>query len=183
MPDTGLRIDVGDGVDLVLREAWTVPDLHAQIVANLDRLRPWEPWSHGEQTEESLAVYTRLQLQAFVDGKALPLAIRADDALVGTVGAQLDAYSGTATLGYWIGQSHEGKGIVTRSCARVIDELFGRRDVHRLEIRTATHNERSRKLAERLGFTHEGTLREAFHVGDEYHDLAVYGLLAAEHTG
>lgn len=100
MPGHGLRIEVADDVDLVLREEQTVPEMRTLISENLDRLRRWEPWAHGEQTEEAARGYARLRMQAFADGKALPLAIRADGALVGAVGAQLDAYTGTATLGF-----------------------------------------------------------------------------------
>jgi RimJ/RimL family protein N-acetyltransferase len=39
---------------------------------------------------------------------------------------------------------------------------------------------RSRALAERLGFSYEGTLRKALRLSDGYHDDAVYAVLAEE---
>lgn len=55
------------------------------------------------------------------------------------------------------------------------------RGIARAEIRTSVENRRSRAVAERLGFAHEGTLRSALPVGDRRHDLAVYGLVAPNH--
>ena len=170
-------MDLGGGVDLVLRESWTVEPLHRLIGRNLDRLRRWEAWAHGEQTEAGLRAFTRHELSEWVDGRGVPAALRVDRELVGAVGARIDGYAGTAALGYWVDADHEGRGLVTRAVTAMVDHLFVDRELSRAEIRTATHNGRSRALAERLGFLHEGTLRAAAPVGAERHDVAVYGLL------
>ena len=46
-----------------------------------------------------------------------------------------------------------------------------------MEIYAVTENTRSRAVAERLGFQHEGTRREAYRLGDAYVDLEEYALL------
>jgi ribosomal-protein-serine acetyltransferase len=177
MQPSPFRIDLGDGLDLVLRERWTVEPLNALIVKNLERLRRWEPWAQPEPNEDALWSFTRSQLLEWVEGRSIPCAIRADGSLVGTAGARIDPYTGTADVGYWVDVDHEGRGVVSRAVSALVDRLFADDGVARVEIRTATQNVRSRAVAERLGFTHEGTLRAAFRVGDVRHDLAVYGLL------
>jgi len=83
-------------------------------------------------------------------------------------------------VGYWLAEEHEGRGLVTRAVSALIDHGFSELNLHRVEIRAATNNARSRAVPERLGFTQEGVLREADVVGDEYVDLVVYGLLATD---
>ena len=53
--------------------------------------------------------------------------------------------------------------------------------VHRVEIRVASSNVRSRRIPERLGFTHEGKQREASPAPDgSYDDLEIYSVLDRE---
>jgi ribosomal-protein-serine acetyltransferase len=49
--------------------------------------------------------------------------------------------------------------------------------INRIELRAATANKESRAVAERLGFTHEGDLRESEWLNDCYVDQAVYSIL------
>jgi len=168
--------DLGDGLGLALREEWTVEPLHQLILENLDHLRPWEPWAHGEQSVDGFRIYTRGALTDWIEGRSLPAVILQDGAPIGVAGATIDAYLATAQLGYWIAARHQGRGAVTRAVAAILDHLSTTRAIQRTEIRTAVRNRRSRAVAERLGFTHEDTLRSALPIGDHRDDLAVYGL-------
>ena len=52
--------------------------------------------------------------------------------------------------------------------------------MHRVELQAAVGNARSRAVAERLGFVHEGVLREAERFANRYADLDVFSVLAPE---
>jgi ribosomal-protein-serine acetyltransferase len=169
-----------DGSELVLRDLSTTLEMHALTLANLDRLRLWEAWAQPEQTLQHTFEYTRRRLDDFTRGRSLPCAIRLDGELVGAVELAIDAATATGDLGYWIDAAVEGRGLVRSACDALLDHAFGAARLTRVEARIAAGNTRSRILAERLGFTLEGTLRGAHLLGGARHDLAVYGLLAED---
>ena len=169
-----LPVDLGGGASLVLRDLTTVDEMFALTERNLDRLKRWEQWAHGEQTGEALAAYTTWLVSQCSLGLAVPAAIRLDDQLIGAVTARTDSYSNVIELGFWIDGEFEGRGLVGRASTALVAQLE-QAGAPRLEIRTSVQNDRSRHLAERLGFVHEATLRSALQVGDARHDLAVYG--------
>ena len=53
-------------------------------------------------------------------------------------------------------------------------------DLHRLEATTATTNQSSIRLLERLGFKREGLLREVFWTQGKFVDDYIYSLLAKD---
>ncbi|MBE3595315.1 MAG: GNAT family N-acetyltransferase [Candidatus Carbobacillus altaicus] len=102
-------------------------------------------------------------------------------ALVGVIGYhKIDWENHKTSLGYWLAPPYQGKGLMTKAAQAMVDYAFFEYRLNRLEIRAATENWPSRKVAERLGFTYEGTLREAEWLGDRYVDHAVYGLIRRE---
>jgi ribosomal-protein-serine acetyltransferase len=86
----------------------------------------------------------------------------------------------SAEVGYWLDAGFEGRGLVTRAVTAVLDHAFGPLGLHRVELRTNPTNKRSRSVAQRLGFTQEGVLREVAAFPNERRDDVVYGLLARE---
>jgi ribosomal-protein-serine acetyltransferase len=166
--------DLGDGYKLALRTPAGVDGMHRLIERNLDRLRPWEPWAQGEQTREALAAFTQSQLDQFASGTLLPVVILRGDEPIGAASLKIDSYLATAELGYWIDRDAEGQGITFRACSALVDHAINI-GMRRLELRTAILNERSCRLAERLGFEREGILRSALPIGDTRLDVALYG--------
>ncbi|RFA09551.1 hypothetical protein B7R54_10225 [Subtercola boreus] len=174
-PVAFLPHDLGDGFDLVLRDLETVDEMLALTLANLARLREWEPWAQGEQTRDGLASYTRALLSDWADGRSLPTVLRFEGEAIGSVTCRIDRQLGLAELGYWIDAAFEGRGAVTRACRATIAQLAAE-GVERVEIHAATGNHRSRRVAERLGFRLQRVRPKSFPVAGVRHDLAIYVL-------
>jgi RimJ/RimL family protein N-acetyltransferase len=75
---------------------------------------------------------------------------------------------------------HAGKGYVTEAVQLLVDYLFGAKKFHRIHLVIVPGNSASRRIAEKCGFTLEGTARGAFFNGGENHDVLVYSLLRTD---
>lgn len=62
-------------------------------------------------------------------------------------------------LAYWMDARKQGKGYMTEALETLEKDLFNR-SVHRLSLHIDTGNSASEKMAKRLGYTLEGTLRD-----------------------
>jgi ribosomal-protein-serine acetyltransferase len=155
-------------------------ELYALIEANRAYLAEWMPWPADQTlagTEEFIAG-SEAQLAANDGFQAV---LVPEGAIVGVIGFHgVDWMNRRATIGYWLAEAAQGKGLMTNAVRALLDFAFGEWDLHRVEIQAAPGNRRSCAIAERLGFREEGRLREAGRVGDRYLDLVVYGLLQRE---
>lgn len=93
---------------------------------------------------------------------------------------RIDKRGDWAELGCWITPEHQGNGYATAATRRLIEFGFQQRGYHRIQARVTDFNDPSRRVVESLGFSHEGTLREASFVDGEYRDTCWYGLLRSE---
>jgi ribosomal-protein-serine acetyltransferase len=175
---------LGDDAVLVLRTAAIADAYHELLTTNHERLARWEPWAVESPTPEGTRSYLEAAGRSWLDGSELPVAIAVpvggEWRLVGAVGLRIDCYRGTGDVGYWIDASHEGRGLVTRAVAAVLEEAFSSLGLDKVTLHTDVGNGRSRALAQRLGFIEEGVLRQAIAFPNERRDQVAYGLLADE---
>jgi ribosomal-protein-serine acetyltransferase len=104
-----------------------------------------------------------------------------DGALCGSLRLNfIDEAHRKASVAYLLDAGHQGRGIITRALRGVLAYAFGPLGFNRVELRCATGNHGSRRIAERLGFVHEGRLRQVEFIDGQPHDHDVFGLLAAD---
>ena len=85
-----------------------------------------------------------------------------------------------AVTGSWLGSAFWGTGMNTEAKALLARIAFDACGMRRLGSYASTGNARSRRALEKLGFVHEGTLREYHRHGDAAHDVDTFSLLRAE---
>jgi ribosomal-protein-serine acetyltransferase len=145
-----------------------------------EHLSRWLPWAAAQDLDGTLEFIRRTRRQA-ADDAGFTFAIDGDGAVAGVVGLEpVDRTHRSASVGYWLAEPYQGRGIMTRAVSTLVEHAVSAMDLNRIEIRAAVGNARSRALPQRLGFREEGVLREAERVGDAYLDLVVYSVLASE---
>jgi RimJ/RimL family protein N-acetyltransferase len=72
------------------------------------------------------------------------------------------------------------KGIGTESLWLWVDHQFAHSEFHRIGLTTWSFNPRMMRVAEKVGFVHEGTLREVRECDGRFHDCMEYGMLRSE---
>ena len=85
-----------------------------------------------------------------------------------------------AAIAYLLDEAHTGRGIATRAAQAVLAFGFRNLGLNRVELRCAVTNTPSLRIAERLGFTREGELREAGWLGGAPGNEWIYALLRRE---
>jgi RimJ/RimL family protein N-acetyltransferase len=73
--------------------------------------------------------------------------------------------------------SLRGQGLATEAAGLLVDYLFENWPLHRLQCGMSVHNHASRRVAEKVGFQHEGVQRGIVFVGGAYVDCHLLSLL------
>jgi ribosomal-protein-serine acetyltransferase len=171
------------GEDVELRSVAdedTIP-LRLLIDRHRNYLREWLPWVDQSRSLDDVRAFIRGSMQQAAENNGFSTVILNGGKIAGVLGVHQISWLDRATsIGYWLAPEFQGRGIVTRACSAVLAHLFQDLGLHRVEIRCASGNRKSCAIAERLGFRHEGILRDCQWINDRFHDLNVYGLLSHE---
>lgn len=108
-------------------------------------------------------------------------AVESEGHLVGSIDLKrTDWLSGVTEIGYWTAPLMRGRGVMTEA-TRVL-ALWALDDMgfERVELRIATDNAASLRVADRAGFTREGVARSAGYVHGGRVDLVISSLIRAD---
>ncbi len=176
-----LTYSFAEGAELRLLEHHHAEELFTLIESNRSYLRRWLPEWDLQQSLEDCKTVIRSSLERWAANGGSTLGIWWQGHLAGIIGAgNIDWENRSTTIGYWLGETYQGKGLMTGACRALLDYLFLDLKLHRIEIRCAVGNARSCAVPKRLGFLKEGLLRHAQAFDDHYLDLEVYGLIAED---
>lgn len=87
---------------------------------------------------------------------------------------------GTAEIGFWSTKQHRGNGYVTEAARTTSHWAFTHISIDRMEWRAEVGNTASRAVAQRAGFTLEGTLRSAINNKGVRRDCWIASLLPSD---
>ncbi len=158
-----------------------IEELHALVRANRDHLAPWMPWA-GEAVRENTETFLRTAQEQAADGNGVQFAIiergadrRHHRLPLRQPRAALDEHRLLARC-----QLRRAAARSRSPYGKLVDHAFHVWRLHRVEIRVAVGNARSRAIPQRLGFTEEGVVRDGERFGARYVDLVMYSMLEPE---
>lgn len=140
---------------------------------------------YGAEPSESIA-----QIRKWIEDRVLDyknktalswvFTITGEDRAIGSVYlSNLDLDSCFAEVGYELNATYWKRGYMFEALWAILDYSFGI-GFHRIEARPFEINEPSKKLLLKLGFKHEGTLRDRLIFHGEYCNQMYLGLLKHE---
>ena len=169
------------GLELRPLKLGDAAELFGLVETNRAHLRRWLPWVDANTEVANTRAFIRLHQMLAKQGEVRTFGLWWKGRLVGILGLHsLDPENASGAVGYWLAAEAEGQGLMGKAVARLLDHAFERMKLHRIELRAGVRNRRSRALAERLGFRHEGTARGAQLLRGRHIDLAVYALEAGD---
>lgn len=135
--------------------------------SNLDSVR-----EHGRQMEEAMSVGSARQYVILTQAHSL----------VGRIGlTQIDPMTRNAEMGYMLRSDFEGQGLMTEAAQGLLVSVLGPDRLHRITAFVDVDNISSQRLLARVGFRHEGTIRDmTYHPQRGWRSHELYGLLEGE---
>jgi len=144
-------------------------------------LAPWQPirdehFFTDDGQRESLSK----ALTEHGEGRCMPLGIQdASGAVVGaiTLTSIIRGAFQSCSVGYWLAEDAQGQGLATAALREAVALAFQELGLHRVQAETLTHNTRSQRVLERLGFVRYGEAPAYLKIAGEWQDHVLYQLL------
>jgi RimJ/RimL family protein N-acetyltransferase len=162
------------------------PALCKATNSSFEHLRHWMPWATNEQTEEQAEELVRQFRAKWLLAQDFVVATFAPDGseLLGGCGFHLrgaSIKSGSADIGMWVAGSQAGRGLGTAMLGAMLAWGFTEWPWERLAWQCDVRNAGSRRVAEKNGLRHEGTLlQDEVAVDGGRRDTALFAILKTE---
>jgi ribosomal-protein-alanine N-acetyltransferase len=141
-------------------------------------------WESHETIDDAVAFVRDYARSRYFEQVPEPLGIflkSRPDWAVGALGCHWASQPhGTMELGYSLGRAYWGLGITTEAARAVVGHAFAGYAVERVQARVFVENVASARVCEKLGMTHEGTLRHAVYRRGRFWDVRFYAILRHE---
>lgn len=145
-------------------------------------LEPWEPlWPSDDLTRPAFRRRIRRYAEEIHTDSAYPMFVfrQKDEALMGglTLGLVRRGVAQACTLGYWMGERHAGRGIMTAAVKIANRFAFQDLGLRRIEAACLPTNQASIRLLEKAGFIREGYARRYLCIAGAWQDHVLYARL------
>ncbi|CAI6278139.1 N-acetyltransferase [Bacillus subtilis] len=171
-------VNVNNKVKLKLLDLDDRDALFRLVDNNRNYLKKWLPWVDSVQTKTVYDGIIRSWAKEYIEKESLNLGILYNEKIVGMISLhEIDFGNRKTSIGYWIEEQSQGKGIVTNCLKFLIDYAFSKLKLNRIEIRCNPENTKSIQIPIALGFEKEGVLRNSEYLNGKSQDLVVFSMI------
>lgn len=146
-------------------------------------LKPFEPrWTEADLSRRLFAMRVKRARQEAAQGTdyTFLLFVGAENRQTLAGGMTLSNIRRRAaqfvTLGYWMGQSYAGRGLMSEAVSMAMPFVFETLDLHRVHAAFLPTNIASRRVLEKNGFVEEGFAERYLQIDGRWEDHVLMGL-------
>lgn len=155
------------GEKVILERALCTESMANELFKVIDKCRkefsPWLGWVESTNSPKDTLLFLENVNKDWDEGLQNVYAIYTKGAFVGLISIiNISQKNKKAEIGYWLDTDYTGKGLMSESVRLIEKELF-ENGFNRIVIHTDVLNLKSATVAKRLGYTHEGVLRESIY--------------------
>lgn len=138
-----------------------------------------------DYTQSDTTAFIRESIQAWKEERAWDYSVRLQDEPKRHIGNisfwTVSKLGKIAEVGYWVRSDETSRGVCTEAVGLLLEETFNSMGYHKVVLRIAVGNDASDRVAEKLGFTKEGVLREELLIRGNWVDHSLWSLLDREY--
>jgi ribosomal-protein-serine acetyltransferase len=176
-----LSLPLTEGAELRSLEPWNAAEFAAHIDEARAYMLPWVPFAAKVVDEDTAREHLQTFADRTADNGARIYGIWVDGQLKGgTIFRVWEPVMRMCEVGVWLAPAVTGRGLITRAVTHMIDWAVCVRGMHRVEWQASSANKPSLAVAQRLGMTRDGVLRQAIELDGDRHDVEVWSVLADE---
>jgi RimJ/RimL family protein N-acetyltransferase len=179
--DMSLSTSLTDGI-VTLRpfQKDDASELFAAVRESLTDLEPWMSWAHDDYSVEDARSFIAITRARWEESTLYAFAITDTNSggLLGGISlSHLHPVYHLCNVGYWVRTSRHGEGIAGRATRLATRFGFEYAGLVRAEIVIAVGNQKSIRVAEKLGAHYEGVLLNRMVVGTSVYNAHMYSVI------
>lgn len=172
---------VNEQIEIELLQQHHKNELFELVDRNRSHLRQWLLWVDKRKSAEDFNSIIPMWLDNYSRNSGFDAGIRYNGQLVGMIALHyIDWKNKSTSIGYFLAEDVQGKGIITKSVKALMRQLFEVLDLHRIEIQCAKNNVKSIAIPVKLGFLQEGIKRDGQWLYDHYEDILTFSYLKTD---
>jgi ribosomal-protein-serine acetyltransferase len=178
------KIELTDG-NILLRpyRVSDVDRLFHAVRESVKEMSVWLPFAHENYNVKESKDWIKKRPKEWKKGITYDFAIfdvQSGDLIGGCGLNEISERNSRANLGYWVRTSCTGRGVAVIATRLLAKWGFEVLKLKRIEIYVAVGNQRSLRVAEKVGAKREGILRNRINIHDKMHDAVMHSLIPGE---